>query len=160
MKGTHALLGLATAAGLSACPSPMPTGGPCRYEPVSGPCFLVGHEEGARDQQGVHYFLRYRTNHPIREVTHSMFVNAGHEDELPAFLEKHQEVECSGEVIVTGTCNPESMSIEVPSRLGPTAVEEAVAEMERQRAGPEAGATVDGGAAVGGGAADASSVSD
>ena len=109
-------------------------GGPCKYEPVQGPCHLESHHAGAESDDGTHYFLEYRTTKPERRVRQSLFIPKGEESKLDAFIEKYEQVECSGSVIVTGTCTPEEMRFDMPHTVGALESEELQQESRSEQA--------------------------
>jgi SAM-dependent methyltransferase len=85
-------------------------GGPCKYEPVQGPCTIVGAE--SVNDEHVRVMVRTKDGVELRDTV------AVARDRQEGFLAKTQpgaEVGCGGQRIVSGTCSPHEFHLELPA---------------------------------------------
>ncbi len=111
---------LSWALALAGCtPTPARDGGACTYDAFEGTCTLtdvwVAEDEDAQGVVTVE--AQYQTPRGAETLRHR--VDGSRAERLRKHLAAHPSVPCQGRVITSGTCEPSSLRVELPTLEAP-----------------------------------------
>lgn len=102
---------LISVAGCSMTPGPT-DGGACQYDTFEGTCVLTDLWIGETDGDRVAVEAQYETPRGTETVRHHVAARDG--ERMRLHLTRHARVPCRGRVITRGSCEPSSLTLELP----------------------------------------------